>query len=655
MVALTSIACISITSTLTSCGLSADQIKTLILPTVKQFTDYQYKSYTINEQTSLAYDETSIPNGATPEYPRDGSRRQMVKEIIQNISGEYYAKLLQTKHPLNSHVEFKTHIDNNEHEISFIFINDHLDNLPEITINKYPEAYQIEIGNKIIIKAFNEQGWIIAARTLLQLQVSNGSIPYGKMSDWPKIKERGIEFDFSGRGYSLNFVADLIKSMSWNKLNTLALRFASGGMRLDCKKTDEVDPEKEKPTSGTWFKIDWSQFDSTGMDYFNLNTNYRDNSPTWDYREGNDTPESGFSDFGNILNLAFKEGVNIIPEINIFTHAWFLTDLTAPRDIDGKIISDGRGVTDSNVKAKDFAIWDDRSDDPDYPLGKRIPDSLDLRGKKPGSKAVIDLCKRFVTYMANRFTSVGNYNKHALLSFGIGGDEYIETLDNSWNGSQNANIWTASSKQDIVNSIYTFSKTMYDVLKTSGVTNVAQWSDSLLKQYPNNDWPKANATNWDPIVADADLLTIKHWWSKYGNASIDDFTKLYVEGRVGGGIQNVVNYNSDLLYFSDDESNTSSAPTTQSLFDSFHPGIFAGNAGLFLDNNGVNYDEYPTWLRGSMLSVWWDWSPHVATMIDGPMRAFAQKTWNGTNNALSFNQFNNLVDKLGRAPLIDWN
>jgi hypothetical protein len=36
---------------------------------------------------------------------------------------------------------------------------------------------------------------------------------------------------------------------------------------------------------------------------------------------------------------------------------------------------------------------------------------------------------------------------------------------------------------------------MYDVLKTSGVTNVAQWSDSLLKQYPNNDWPKANATN----------------------------------------------------------------------------------------------------------------------------------------------------------------
>jgi hypothetical protein len=35
-----------------------------------------------------------------------------------------------------------------------------------------------------------------------------------------------------------------------------------------------------------------------------------------------------------------------------------------------------------------------------------------------------------VKYLAERFTSVGNYNKHAILSFGIGGDEYIETLDN---------------------------------------------------------------------------------------------------------------------------------------------------------------------------------------------------------------------------------
>jgi hypothetical protein len=56
-----------------------------------------------------------------------------------------------------------------------------------------------------------------------------------------------------------------------------------------------------------------------------------------------------------------------------------------------------------------------------------------------------------------------------------------------------------------------------------------------------------------------------------------------------------------------------------------------------------------------MLSVWWDWSPHVATMIDGPLKAFAQKTWNGTNTPLNFDTFNKLTSKLGRAPLIGWN
>jgi hypothetical protein len=63
---------------------------------------------------------------------------------------------------------------------------------------------------------------------------------------------------------------------------------------------------------------------------------------------------------------------------------------------------------------------------------------------------------------------------------------------------------------------------------------------------------------------------------------------------IGGGIKKIVNYNSDQLYFSDDESNTSTAPTAKSIFNNFHPGIFAGNAGTYLDNNGSNQDEYPS-------------------------------------------------------------
>jgi hypothetical protein len=156
---LTSISCIGVSSTLTSCGLTEEQIKNSVLPTVKVFTDYSYRTHIINNKTSIAVNLAEIPNDSTPEYPNPGSRRQMIREIFQNICGEFYAKLQGTKHSLVSHPQFKTHIENNPHEISFIFINgDHLDGFSSVTKDRYPEAYQIDIGDAIQVKAFNEMG-----------------------------------------------------------------------------------------------------------------------------------------------------------------------------------------------------------------------------------------------------------------------------------------------------------------------------------------------------------------------------------------------------------------------------------------------------------------------------------------------------------------
>jgi hypothetical protein len=42
-------------------------------------------------------------------------------------------------------------------------------------------------------------------------------------------------------------------------------------------------------------------------------------------------------------------------------------------------------------------------------------------------------------------------------------------------------------------------------------------------------------------------------------------------------------------------------------------------------------------------------------MIDGPLKAFGQKTWNGTTSTITFEEFNKLGNSLGRAPLINWN
>jgi hypothetical protein len=158
VVSMLSIGCFSGVTVLSSCAETID-FKTYVLPTVKMFANTENKQYIINDDTSISFNLESIPSGVTPEYPVSGARRQLIREIFQNIAGEYYTKLLQTNHALASHPNLKIKIENAAHEISFEFLSsDHLDSLDQITSDKYPEAYQININDKIQVRAFNEYG-----------------------------------------------------------------------------------------------------------------------------------------------------------------------------------------------------------------------------------------------------------------------------------------------------------------------------------------------------------------------------------------------------------------------------------------------------------------------------------------------------------------
>jgi N-acetyl-beta-hexosaminidase len=52
------------------------------------------------------------------------------------------------------------------------------------------------------------------------MSITNNGLYYGTITDWPKISERMMTIDMSGRKYPINFFDDLIKQMSWDKMNT---------------------------------------------------------------------------------------------------------------------------------------------------------------------------------------------------------------------------------------------------------------------------------------------------------------------------------------------------------------------------------------------------------------------------------------------------
>jgi hypothetical protein len=56
-----------------------------------------------------------------------------------------------------------------------------------------------------------------------------------------------------------------------------------------------------------------------------------------------------------------------------------------------------------------------------------------------------------------------------------------------------------------------------------------------------------------------------------------------------------------------------------------------------------------------MMSVWWDSGPQVLPIVDGTLKAFAQKCWNGNDSIEKFSLFAQNCATLGKAPLSEWN
>lgn len=87
------------------------------------------------------------------------------------------------------------------------------------------EKYTLKIGKKgILISASGDRGQLWATRTLLQiLSQTGGSVPCGEACDVPRYKLRGFMLDIARIPVPLDVIKDVIRTMSWYKLNDLHL------------------------------------------------------------------------------------------------------------------------------------------------------------------------------------------------------------------------------------------------------------------------------------------------------------------------------------------------------------------------------------------------------------------------------------------------
>ena len=157
------------------------------------------------------------------------------------------------------------------------------------------EGYKMNIGNYLTLEAPHPQGIFWGTRTLLQLLEQSAALPKGEITDYPKYEVRGFMLDCGRKFFTIDFLRDYVKFMSYYKMNTFQIHLNDNGFK-------------------GFFDDDWDKTYAA----FRLES---ETYPGLTAKDGYYTKK----EFIDLQKLAEEYGVNIIPEIDAPAHTLAFT------------------------------------------------------------------------------------------------------------------------------------------------------------------------------------------------------------------------------------------------------------------------------------------------------------------------------------------
>lgn len=181
------------------------------------------------------------------------------------------------------------------------------------------EGYLMEITDSVSVKAETKTGAYWSTRTILQaLKTGNGSIPQGITRDYPLYKVRGLILDVGRKTFSLDWLKQMSKQLSWFKLNDFQVHLSDNYIWVEEYSDDTVN------TAYNGFRLE-SDIKKGGND----GKNKADLTSTdmWYSKD----------DFREFIQHSRDLGVNIVPEFDMPAHSLALTnvrpDLRTPKSM----------------------------------------------------------------------------------------------------------------------------------------------------------------------------------------------------------------------------------------------------------------------------------------------------------------------------------
>ena len=154
------------------------------------------------------------------------------------------------------------------------------------------EGYVLAINNKVSIEAPTAQGVFWGTRTLLQmLHRQEAKLAKGTTRDWPEFPNRGYMLDVARKFFTLDYLKEQIKVLSFYKMNEFHIHLNDNGF-----------PQ--------FFDNDWNKTYAA----FRLESK---RFPGLTAKDGSYTKK----EFTELQRMGMEYGVNIIPEIDIPAHS----------------------------------------------------------------------------------------------------------------------------------------------------------------------------------------------------------------------------------------------------------------------------------------------------------------------------------------------
>lgn len=158
------------------------------------------------------------------------------------------------------------------------------------------EGYLMEIGSYVSIDAETATGSYWSTRTILQiLKQTKTTIPQGTVRDYPRYKVRGLVVDVARKPFSKQFLEDVMKNLSWYKMNDFQVHLQDNFIFLE---------DLKEPMQGySGFRLESDIVGDNGIPLTSVDEFY---TKDW---------------FRQYIKASEVRGVNIVPEIDAPAHA----------------------------------------------------------------------------------------------------------------------------------------------------------------------------------------------------------------------------------------------------------------------------------------------------------------------------------------------